>query len=445
MSLTVKHAFVSGKPASADPNIVDGPKWNADHTITGTADTANITDKAVTFGKIQDIPGVSVVARDVNSSGVAGALAAGSDDTVLRRTAAALSFGQLTPGMFPNTLLDTDTTLVANSDSRIASQKATKSYVDNSIAGAGTASATPPQGRLTLQTGVPVMITSQTGKTTIFYSPYNGQLVPLYNGSAFVMSDIGGELSQATTDNTKSPAAVTTNSNYDLFVWNDGGTFRCTRGPAWSSDTARGTGAGTSELVMVKGILLNANAITNGPSAQRGTYVGTVRSNGSSQIDWSLGGASAGGTAAILGVWNMYNRVTVTPLVQDSSNNYTYNSTTIRALNNSNGNRISFIRGLDEDGVTATLQVPVSTSTGDYSCAISLDSTSALAGGTFGYGSFGSNTCPYVVTYNGLPGLGWHFLQNIEKQITTTAAATIFTKFSSNTIQGHQYSAIARA
>ena len=102
----------------------------------------------------------------------------------------------------------------------------------------------------------------------------------------------GSIISDVTT--TKSPAAATTNSNYDLFVWNDGGTYRCTRGPAWSSDTARGTGAGTTELQLLNGILTNKNAITNGPAANKGTYVGTVRTNGSSQVDFQLAGMGTG-------------------------------------------------------------------------------------------------------------------------------------------------------
>src|SRR5262245_524476 len=36
MTLQIKHPFVSAKPASNDPTRIDGPKWNADHQITGT-------------------------------------------------------------------------------------------------------------------------------------------------------------------------------------------------------------------------------------------------------------------------------------------------------------------------------------------------------------------------------------------------------------------------
>ena len=59
------------------------------------------------------------------------------------------------------------------------------------VSGAGLAWATPshpvsPQGRLTLSPGEPVMTADQTGKTSIFYTPYVGASVPIYDGTAFV-------------------------------------------------------------------------------------------------------------------------------------------------------------------------------------------------------------------------------------------------------------------
>lgn len=224
-------------------------------------------------------------------------------------------------------------------------------------------------GRCTLATATPVMTATVSGATTIYFTPYNSQLVPIYNGGAMYLLSTGGELSNITTNSSTGnagPAAVTTNSNYDLFVWNNGGTMTLTRGPAWSSDTARGTGAGTTELTRVQGVMLNANDISNGPAAQRGTYLCSVRSNGSSQIDYIVGAASAGGTAAVLGVWNNYNRVMSRGQVVDSTASWTY-AGGVRAVNNSAGNRVSMILGLAEDGVAITyrqrVQSPAAVST----------------------------------------------------------------------------------
>jgi hypothetical protein len=277
-----------------------------------------------------------------------------------------------------------------------------------------------PQGRLTLQTLTPVMTTTQSAKTTVYYTPYVGEYCPIYNGTSFTMTDTGGELSQLTTDTTKSPAAVTTNSNYDVFVWNDSGTMRATRGPAWSSTTSRGTGAGTTELVMVQGIYLNANAITNGPGAQRGTYVGTISSNGSSQIDWIFGAVANNGTAGFFNVWNAYQRVWVSTMVGDSADSWTYTSTTWRSAHNSTGMRVTFVRGLNEDAIQSAYQcTSLATTAGTTTTTgigVGLDSTSTPGGAT-GVSLFQTSNALRSTnngTYYGVPGLGLHFVQALE-------------------------------
>ena len=281
----------------------------------------------------------------------------------------------------------------------------------------------PPQGRLSLSTGVAVPTSNVTAATTIYYTPYLGQLVPLYDGTNFSMTDIGGELSQATTDTTKSPAAVAANSNYDFFAWDDSGTKRCTRGPAWSSGTSRGTGAGTTELVRVKGFLLNAQSITNGPAAQRGTYVGTVRSNGSSQIDWRFAGTGSGGVALSLHVWNCYNRVVVTAANIDNGANYSYTTATIRQARASSGNQINFVIGLLEDGIIATHSVEFrSAVNGTGEVGFGLDGTTSFAvggghminygGGSITVGTSGTLTYPIDLTSI---TIGSHFIAALER------------------------------
>jgi hypothetical protein len=74
-----------------------------------------------------------------------------------------------------------------------------------------------PGGRLTNSSGVPVPTSDVAGAATIYYAPYLHRLVPIFDGVQFVPTDIGGELSQALSDTTKSPAAAANNSNYDLF------------------------------------------------------------------------------------------------------------------------------------------------------------------------------------------------------------------------------------
>lgn len=207
-----------------------------------------------------------------------------------------------------------------------------------------------PQGRVTLSTGVPVMTTTVSGATTVYYTPYQGNMVPLYDGTNMVPFQVA-EISQLTTDATKSPAAVAASKIYDIFVWNDAGTIRATRGPAWTNNTTRGY-----TFTMVDGIQLNTSAITNGPAALRGTFVGTIASNASSTIDFIYGSNSSGGTAAVLNVWNMYNRISFATSVIDSGATYTYTSSTIRQARGSVGNQITYLLGQSEDSVYVTYQ-----------------------------------------------------------------------------------------
>jgi len=196
-----------------------------------------------------------------------------------------------------------------------------------------------PQGRLTLQSATPVMTTTQSAKTTIYYTPYVGDQVPLYDGSSMVMTTFA-ELSVATTDTTKSPAAIGASKVNDWFVWSDAGTVRISHGPDWTSDTARSAG---TALVMVNGVLLNNASITNGPAAQRGTYVGTTRSNASSQLDWILPSTAVGGGKGTLAVWNAYNRVLSGGVCIDTTASWITASTTISAKNASANNAIAFV------------------------------------------------------------------------------------------------------
>lgn len=296
----------------------------------------------------------------------------------------------------------------------------------------GSPSVIRPQGRLTLTTATPVLTSTVSAQTTIYYTPYVGCLAPLYDGTYWTPT-VFSELSQATTDSTKSPAACTTNSNYDLFVWDDSGTLRCTRGPAWSSSTSRGTGAGTTELVRVNGILLNANAITNGPGASRGTYVGTIRTNGSSQVDFIFGASGTGGVAGVVGVWNAYNRVKFSHFVRDDTNSWTYNGA-YRSSNASTAMRVSFVRGLNEDGVFAFAAVMMTNSASSAGHAgICLDNTNDNngTGGEGAVNTSGAQPCCYA---NPAVGLGFHFLQLTE---ATTGAAVNVTFMGDNGSQAN--------
>lgn len=279
-----------------------------------------------------------------------------------------------------------------------------------------------PQGRLTLSTGVAVPVANVTGATSIYFTPFRGNLVPLYDGTGMKWTPFT-ELTNTTTDNTKNPAAMTTNSNYDLFVWSDSGTLRLGRGPAWTSDTGRGTGAGTTELELVNGLYVNKIAITNGAAAQRGTYVGTVRSDGSSQCNWHVGAVAASGTAALLCVWNAYNRADIRGLIGDTTDSWSYSTATIRPANNSSTMRVSCVIGLQEDFFFAdyrSQQSNTNQAQGGYA-GIGYDSTTVFSGRNSLIANPGSvgDMIAIVEGDHAVQPLGFHYFQALEKSTGT--------------------------
>lgn len=284
---------------------------------------------------------------------------------------------------------------------------------------------TTPQHRITLASATPVMTSSQAAKTTVYVTPYSGNLIPIYDGTNFIPTAFA-ETSQATTDTTKSPAAVAASSVYDIFCWVDSGTNRCTRGPAWTNTTTRSAG---TALVTVNGIPLNSVSITNGPAASRGTYMGTVCSDSSSQINYVFGGSASGGVAAQLGVWNAYNRVSTGTTVTDNGASYTYSIATIRQARASAGNQISFCMGLSEETVSAkqtTVMHTVVNTASIPSIGIGLDSTSAFVS-TSGVSAGSTSVAGLILyatlvdSYEGYPGIGLHTFSSNEQGDGTNA------------------------
>src|SRR5262249_36586636 len=170
----------------------------------------------------------------------------------------------------------------------------------------------PPQGYLTLTSGTPIISSDVTGATSVFYTPYVGNLIPIYNGTSFtvtVFSEIFCTLVSA-------HAASTL---YDFFMFNNSGVLTLVTGPAWSNSAAgagaRGTGANTTQLSRINGIWVNTVSIQarNGSStftipANQGTYVGSLFVDGSAgQVSCHL----SYGQNRKWGISNTYNRVPV--------------------------------------------------------------------------------------------------------------------------------------
>lgn len=233
-----------------------------------------------------------------------------------------------------------------------------------------------PQGRLTLTTLAPVMTSSVTAGTSVFYTPYFGNIIAIYNGTRFVPGAFS-ELSIALGSNWAA------NTNYDAYVGNDSGTVRLCTGAAWTNSTTR-----NESLTRISGLLTNNasmtcrynNTTTFTCAQNQCTYVGTFRTTAAGQVDFIFGGAASGGTAAVLNVWNMYNRRPISASSQDTGTSYTYSSGTIRQKRASAGNQVTFLRGQNEDAimVSSTQSVLAPANGGGGAWGIGVDSTTVF-------------------------------------------------------------------
>jgi len=289
----------------------------------------------------------------------------------------------------------------------------------------------PPQGRLTLTSNTPVMTADVTAATSVYYTPYQGNIVPIYDG-ANMQSYAFGQLTMALNTTNHLSGHV-----YDLFIFLNSSVVTIGAGPAWSSTTTRGSGAGTTQLQQTDGLWVNANTITltNGSTSYssipvgEATYVGSVymTANGQTQFNIRPAGAS-GGTNNFVGIFNGYNRVHMGSVVRDSAIGYTYASNTWRSMDNSNSNRVTYLDGLQQVSPAATVQISAAVSVaGDQAAVgVNLDSNSAqprvIAFSTAPTGTLADNVQTIFARDSFAPQVGVHYIQAMESSISNVSA-----------------------
>lgn len=108
------------------------------------------------------------------------------------------------------------------------------------------------EGRLTLETGVPVSTSDQASKTTIYFAPYRGNRLALYDGSSKWTLYTFSQLSIAI-------GTLTAARAYDVFVYDNAGTLTLELSAAWSSAPAA-SAARSDALTTQDGVLVKSGA-----------------------------------------------------------------------------------------------------------------------------------------------------------------------------------------
>jgi len=179
-------------------------------------------------------------------------------------------------------------------------------------------------GRLTLEDGAPIATSDQTGATTIYFTPYMGNKISLYNTSTahwtiHQFAQLSHSLSGETAD-----------KNYDVFAKSTNGVVR--ESLVWTNDTNRAT-----NLVMQDGVYCKTGALD-----QR--YIGTYRTTS------SIGQCEDSQTKRF--VWNAYNQIDRQLYKLPSANSWTYTVDTIRQAGNEATNKVEAVSGLEGSAIT---------------------------------------------------------------------------------------------
>jgi hypothetical protein len=242
------------------------------------------------------------------------------------------------------------------------------------------------QGRLTLTTATPVTTADVTG-TTIYFTPYAGNKISLYDGTNWNVYTLT-ELSKA--------IPATTLTVYDVFVYLNAGVLDIEL-VSWASDTAR-----TTAIVLQDGVYCKSGSLGR-------RYVGTIRTGGTS--------ATAEDTAIRRFVWNYYNRVTKYLYAHDTTDSWNYATASFRAANNTTATgtaRVELLIGVAEVLIEGLYFDVGITSNSIGGVGIGLDSTTVNSGLTWGGATINIGRTTGEAIYKGFPAIGAHYVQSLE-------------------------------
>ncbi len=256
-----------------------------------------------------------------------------------------------------------------------------------------------PCGRLTLSSSLSAPTSDITSATTLYYLPYNGDTVWLYNGTLWLPFTLG-----SSGINISIPA--TTDTNYDIFIYDNSGLTL--EAVAWTNSTTRATAI----------VLQNGWWVKSGETNK--LYLGSIRTTDSS--------GECEDSQLIRFVDNAYNLIPRKLKVVDTTDSWSYTTaSTWRQARASTANQVAFVVGLPHKLVTAQCTASMNTAANNYlSVSIGLDSTSTPSADTYQVIGQGANNV-LQTTAQGVfyPGIGYHYLVWLE-YVLTTNAITIF-------------------
>ncbi len=217
-----------------------------------------------------------------------------------------------------------------------------------------------PGGRLNVEQ-VPVDTGSaSTARTTVYYHPYCHNQIPVWDGNGWNFQQIPDAGFSSALDSTAAHTGYHQSGKvFDLFYANVAGTLYFGTGPAWTNNTTR---AAATALTYKGGLRVNnttmtmkfdATSSTVSVPTNQATYLGTFSATADGTTKFYTGGSASGGTAALLHLWNMYNRRMFTSAVIDTGTPYAYTTAAWRQMRGSAAMQVNFTTGLAEDAMSS--------------------------------------------------------------------------------------------
>jgi len=246
-------------------------------------------------------------------------------------------------------------------------------------------------GRITLTSGLAVTTSNILAATTLYFTPYKGNQISLYDGSSAWETISFSEISIA--------VPATTSTMYDLFCYNNAGTATLET-QAWTNDTTRAIG-----LILQDGVYVKTGVTTR-------RYLGSFRTT-------TVNGQTED-SAQKRYVFNYYNRSKRTMSAIDTTNTWAYSNIAYRQANANTANQLDFVIGVSEDAVNATVISMASNSAAAFNfvaVGVGLDSTTVNSAVNFVLGQCNSatgNAFPKA-EYNAFITVGRHTLAWLER------------------------------
>lgn len=187
------------------------------------------------------------------------------------------------------------------------------------------------EGRLTLSSGTPAPTSTVSG-STIYYTPYVGENIAIYDTSNSVWKRMQfAEISVA--------VPSTTNTMFDIFAYDNSGTLALET-LDWTNDTTRATAITRQDGVWVK----------SGDASRR--YLGSGRTGSTS--------GQCEDTATQRFLWNYYNRIKKRCYKSDATS-HTYATASWRYWNNDSSQIVELIQGISEDFIYVSVSAGMHT------------------------------------------------------------------------------------